>query len=456
MESPVIAFRAHRGFLLITVLIVTAVGLLFGFGALLLFRYQCQLRIDRQHELEKVYAVRSALNYIITSMGAVGDWKTFSYRTESARDLRVIVKPVEPKFPSDVDSHFYMTKSDQFRVTNQTKVGEMAGGYNVARDYEYGTYGATNLVMSNTDGSSFGLAFTDTAATTGVTWWVNIGMRGTGGWLQEDYGRRYFFNLKNAVGDGNSDAETRDVVRLCIIRNVTNEYDDVGGLRPVGCRNGWPLSQEGERALVFQGSLKPDEGNGVITLWEYVYTNRTVLKDKIVQFDQCPLRGDMGLQLAADRISAFWIDNYYEKGYRFSDVVNLSPETVAYFARPQWIGEHRNRKFYNGVITNSYTGKVEAPELRAVFEVEAHSNLRIKENSAIDFLTNFRVTLAYQYDIFLEYPEFVTNRATVAQIIGDSDRYNSSFSLLTYDTHGTENKGFRKDEREWERKRNGL
>ena len=50
--------------MLVTVLIVTMVGLLFGAGALLLFKFQCQLRIDRQHELEKVYAVRSALNYI--------------------------------------------------------------------------------------------------------------------------------------------------------------------------------------------------------------------------------------------------------------------------------------------------------------------------------------------------------------------------------------------------------
>ena len=64
MEQGMTRYPCHRGFMLVTVLVITAIGLLFGAGALLLFRYQCQLRIDRQHELEKVYAVRSALNYI--------------------------------------------------------------------------------------------------------------------------------------------------------------------------------------------------------------------------------------------------------------------------------------------------------------------------------------------------------------------------------------------------------
>ena len=62
VESQMTAFE-HRGYALVTVLIVTAVGLLFGAGSLLLFRFQCQQRIERQHELEKIYAVRSALNW---------------------------------------------------------------------------------------------------------------------------------------------------------------------------------------------------------------------------------------------------------------------------------------------------------------------------------------------------------------------------------------------------------
>ena len=109
---------ARRGFILITVLIVTAVGLLFGAGALLLFRYQCQQRIDRQHELEKLCAVRSALNYIQTTSTEIEEGgKSFRYHTASERDLGVHVHPVAPIFPSDVEKHLFMESNGQFQVS---------------------------------------------------------------------------------------------------------------------------------------------------------------------------------------------------------------------------------------------------------------------------------------------------------------------------------------------------
>lgn len=432
--------NSHRGFVLITVLIVTSVGLLFGAGALLLFRYQCQKRIDRQHEFEKIYAVRSALNYIRTASKDISaEGQSFLYHTGSSRDLGVIVKPVAPIFPSDPARHFFMANDGNFQVPTTGN-----GGYDVVRDYECGGSGVTNLVMSNTgtDLGSYGIAFTDMAATNGVKWWVNIGMRETGGWLQEDFGRRYYFDLKYRVEAEN---ETCDRIRLCIIRNVTNELNVAGG------RHGWPLSQIGERALVFE--VLGDEA--AMTLSEYVYENGGIRQRLLVRMDKCQQTlHKMGVQLADDKISVFYIDNrgnqYVPHGYFFSEVVGLSAETLAYFSQQQMIGG----KIYGGVVTNE-SGEVHAPELRAVIEVEASSSIRPANDSHVDFLTDFRVTPAYQYDIHLEYPSFVTNLATVAQIIGSYDRVSPNYTVLSYDTHGTENKGFRKDEREAERKRNG-
>ena len=432
--------------MLITVLVVTAVGLLFGAGALLLFRYQCQQRIDRQHELEKLSAVRSALNYL---RNVNGETLAFRYPTGSNRDLGVVVKPVPQIFPVDSYKppkdhpsyrHFFMERGDfpQTPVVN--------AWYDENLDFEYGATGATDLEMSNkaTAGSgAYGLAFAGTNATIGVKWWVNIGMRGTGGWLEEDYGRRYYFYLENCVGKTSSRSDT---IRLCIVRNVTNTVDSSKRPIPVGRQHGWPLLK-GERALVFEST--PVAGDGVAKrLYDCHCVDDGVVQSLVLvrQVDGQTLY-NMGLQLAGDKILMFSVGN---KGNRttylpiFSEVASMSPETYAYFAKGAEVDDE-------GKI-------VKAPELRAVFEVEATSNLRETGPLAateFDFLTDFKVTRAYQFDVFLEHPHSVTNHATVGQKIGEYARANPNYTIITYDTHGTENKGFRRDERELERKRNG-
>lgn len=437
--------------MLVTVLIVTAVGLLFGAGALLLFRFQCQLRIDRQHELEKVYAVRSALNFIKNDTGEISEaGKPFRYHTGSGRNLGVIVKPVAAVFPNTNNaSHFDMRKG-HFRI--------LPGQYDPGLDYEYGAAGVTNqsaltdLQIGNRDTSGkWGVAFRDVSEAGGATWWVNIGMYGTGGWLQENYGRRYCFTPLDYVG-GDADT-TADIMRLCIIRSVTNMENRVG------CRHGWPLSQAGERALVFQIHPMPggrNKNNAVMTLSEYWYTGLATNITTLLCLSNCPSLCPMGLQVASDKVSMFYIENASQntvpasaRGYTFSASKQLTRETYEYFAQSQTIGG----KTYPGIVTNGF-GKVEAPELRAVFEVEAVSSKRTGGKIAdIDFLTDFKVTPAYQYDVFLEHPVAVTNLATVAQKVGTYARgAQNSITMLTYDTHGTEHKGFRRDEREQARK----
>lgn len=430
--------------MLVTVLIFTAVGLLIGAGTLLLFRFQCQMRIDRQHELEKVYAVRSALNYIMACDGNIKEsGKSFGYHTGSERNLGLLVKPVKAIFP-DLNNakHFAMQqKENPFTVS--------VDQYNINRDYEYGS--TTNLMDKSIYGkcsSGYGLVFGDLEATSNAKWWVNIGMRDTGGWLQEDYGRRYYFQALeflevNAGG-------TNDIMRLCIIRNVTNTTEGVGR------KYGWPLSQKNERALVFE--ISPSQldnnnntNNAEMVCYEWVHNGVAIKKDERIRWQNRPSRGYMGLQVADDKISIFYIGNATVNtipdggGYSFSPSVSLTPDTYNYFSRPVEIGGIT----YPGVITN-LEGKVQAPELRAVFEVEAVANDRKGGVHNVDFLTNFKVTPAYQYDVFLEHPAFVTNRATVAQKIGTYNRSSGQyFTVLTYDTHGTDHKGFRQDEREY-------
>lgn len=446
--NPQVSCR--KGFLLVTVLIVTAVGLLFGAGALLLFRYQCQMRIDRQHELEKVYAVRSVMNYIRTYAYDIGEeGKPFEFNTESERKLGLLVKPVESIFPN-------LRNPGHLDIGNKGKVGRvfnlpMDEQYSYGLDYEYGS-NATNAlnehVMQNRSerANKYGLAFTDLESTNNVKWWVNIGMRNTGGWLHEDYGRRYYFSVFEQV----KGTEIKDIMRLCIIRNVTNEHQKAGR------RHGWPLSK-GERALVFE--LRPivmaNEDRAEVGLYDYEGMDDNGLDVKIntihCETNWIP-RGTMGMQMAGDRISIFYIDNdglaaASSHGYIFSDAFKMDEKVYAYFSE--------------GCLADESERIIESPELRAVFEVEATSDMRNGGDMAdyVNFLTDFYVKPAYQYDIFLEYPATVTNLATVAQKIGKYGRLENvnqatlAYTILTYDTHGTENKGFRKDERDFERKR---
>ena len=425
-------YQTHRksGFMLVMVLIVTAVGLLFGAGALLLFRYQCQMRIDRQHELEKVYAVRSALNYIRTNTDAEIN-TTFTYYTGSGRRLGVNVRPVERVFPNVTNVHHLIVDKGQGFEENRRFGSSLDRNHiNDFPEYEYGMEGTTNLQTRGSYDNKYGLAFMDTDTTNIVRRWVNISMRDTGGWLQEDYGRRYYFYLEDFVGSMDSSV-TNNVIRFCLIRNLTNELNEVGR------KHGWPLSM-GERALVLQ--IRTEAGdtnnNAEMTLSDCWCGGGS----NLLRVTNFPTRYNMGLQIAHDNVSLFYINNQGNEKVSpacvFSGVGQMSSETYEYFR--------------SGIYTNA-NGKVVSPDLSAVFEVE--TPLGSKSRGKSDFLTDFRVTPAYQYDVSLIHPSSVTNRATVAQKTGKYHRLGYTYTVLTYDTHGTEHKGFRYDEKHAEENR---
>ena len=435
MESRIISRTCRRGFVLPLVLIITAVGLLFGAGALLLFKYQCQHRIDRQHELEKVYAVRSALNYIRkatpTDLGT-----SLNFHTASERDLALTIKPAKTFFPTNLTDasqrswqkrHFVMQWGD-FSIPPEK--AKDYGGYNQDRDYEYGAEGVTNLcsAIKNIDGSTTGLVFNCEAAQDVQTMrcWVNIGMGATGGWLQEEYGRRYCF-WPEKIYDG-------DVVRLWLIKDRQNAISESQGK---SC--GWP-PEVGERSLVME-----IEYGGMMKLWEYDGTNR------VGSISLCSLKAEseddnVGVQLANDKAVLFTISSKMDKltqgvdvilrGYNFSAVGTLSTETYDYF-KPS------DSSCYDS------DGRIKkAPEMRGVFEFVADPD---KERTKSRILKDFKVTPGYQYGIYLEYPAGNMELATVAQRMGEYKRTGSKetiYNILTYDTHGTEHKGFRLDERQ--------
>lgn len=482
MEQRVTLSCRRGGFILITVLVITAIGLLFGAGALLLFKFQCQLRIDRQHELEKVYAVRSALNYTSNFAEEIELTGTsFGYHTRSGRDLNLFVKPVDRIFPNlrnpehldirddgkdirgeEEDPRYFSLDSDE--VTDQRSS---------IPDYEFGRSGTTNSIfgISNEYGKMKGLLFSDYLACRGAKWWVNIGMPGIGGWLHEKYGRRYFVEPRNYVAG----EKTNDIMRLCIIRSVTNSVNNVG------CRYGWPLSREGERAIVLEfrpmGAVS-DAANAVIRLYECVYLASPSITDKEDNLEDKEDNLDwtlldewsneiyainmyVGVQIAGDRVVVFQSQKVAGstdkmlRGWRFSPkIAKLSSDTYRYFEK--------------GCVKDVEGEIVESPDLRAVLEIEANADSRPTEDSQVNveqgsegglkfsninnFLTDFRVTPAYQFDVFLEHPISYTNLATVAQrvILKDSQGGGhklAEYTVRTYDTHGTENKGFRKDEK---------
>lgn len=197
-----------------------------------------------------------------------------------------------------------------------------------------------------------------------------------------------------------------------------------------------------------------------MTLAELWYNSGSLktVGEPIVWEDEIPaINIYVGFQIAGDRVTIFRSDkasNSEDKmkcGWKFSEVRRLQRDTYEYFA--------------NGCILGFDGEIVEAPDLRAVLEVEASADSRPENedpeeadpsptSDQNDFLADFRVTPAYQFDVFLEYPAFVTNRATVAQLVMtgvEDDRGGELLAVRTYDTHGTDHKGFRQDEREYER-----
>lgn len=190
----------REGFVLPALLILAFVGVLFGLGRVLLYRYQCQQRIERQHELEKQYAVRSAIRWVETRSAAEGELNldgpaNFVLRTGSERQLQVEVRPVHPYYPAE-PGHFDITNASTYG--NAQLVGD-------SEEIRPKAVGSENSVVCQIGPGS------NTLSQTGS---ITVDMSGTGSWLDDTYGRRYMVVIEN-MNKGDADV-IGDKVRLFI------------------------------------------------------------------------------------------------------------------------------------------------------------------------------------------------------------------------------------------------
>ena len=453
-------FSAHGGFVIPAVLLVALVGVLFGAGRLMMYRYQCQLRIDRQHEIEKQDAVKSMLNWLRCNSG---NTSVISYTNElkvvaaSGREINVISVPTPVLFPDNVaydalrlDNHFSVASY----VGNCASLVEVNTGDTGSKCYKIGdpmdssarTFGlgafcsrdeyAPLLRRKTSTGRGAGgrpvTTYEDRLYFRGMTnsgehAEVSIEMSKIGGWWNDDYGRRYEVNF--------DEMGSNTYQRIYLMRKATP----------------WPLANNGValclefyrgeleqdnvmQAFYFRGSVKSPvkskTGGDVIRKWRRVdESNNGSLSSN----------GPKGIQLAGHYLSIFGAT---AENYIFSNEIGYLDEDV-----------------YRAFTENASIASSDQGDLKMVVQVESRG-----EVSSCTGISKIEVTPAYKFDVYLEYP-IDPNRAfeewgpslklaTVAQPC-TPDRANANPVVITYDTHGTENKGFRKDEREAERKRIG-
>lgn len=486
MERELTIENSRRGFALITVLIIAAIGLLIGAGSLLLFRFQCEKRIDRQHEIEKYFAVRSALQILsVTDAKNFPDElsgpKRFVYQTDSGRNVRVIVNPAEALFPRDDYrfsgdiGHFYVnfltvglgTPNRPNQPAQPTKKTVSNISSSSAR-YKF----CSNVAMKEKDikfeenylslmhGSEF-------ANSNGVPrCWLKIDMSPTGRWSDDLFGRRYMFNLHQTCKltkeiDDNSTI-TNDTYRLVLKRlrcdeEYSNNIDD----------GEWRPADESEAVIYAELTSRQTYTNGSYRTEAHfaAYTQVGNSLPKIITDDRGNPLGKISDTLSTTNNTSDIPSDHARNGYG----VQLVGRRLSLYqaSTPESGGSLRYDLWDNGIIpedvyyyfTNN-NSTVYSTNMVMVFEIEASlsrngTNYVLKADAnANDYneynrVANFEVYPAYEYSIDVDYPYGYTNSATFVHLDYLGINRNKNRSAITYDAHGTLNKGWRTDEKDW-------
>jgi len=188
------------GALILTVLLVAAIGILFGFGRLLAFRYQCEQRFDRQRELEKVMATRSVLNYILRSTGnTLPPSNIFTYRPSTNGSVISVTNVSQgPRF----DMQFTGTTYSAAISFHDSPIETLMMN--------------TNYPVTSTN-NSVGLEIgKDSDAIANLI--AGVSMVVTNNWLDpcEVYGLRYFMHIGEVNYYDKSESASGDVQRIYI------------------------------------------------------------------------------------------------------------------------------------------------------------------------------------------------------------------------------------------------
>jgi len=181
------------------------IGILFGLGRLSMFRYQCQVRLDRQRELDRTLAARSALRWLETTTDSaylLKETNVFTYAGASDRMTEVTVRKVPSIYPAPGDArHFDIARG-------------RAGLVDARGSYLMETTHASMQprIESDDDGHILKMG---SEGVTGQTSRVAIDMDGVGCWLDELYGRRYWIGIED-VNRNQDPTGDDDLIRLVI------------------------------------------------------------------------------------------------------------------------------------------------------------------------------------------------------------------------------------------------
>lgn len=349
----------RSGFVLVSLLIVATVGILFGFGRLLLYRYQCQLRIQRQHELEKVFAVRSAVKWVEVKTewelnNKIVGAKSFEINTLSGRSLGVEVRPVSPIYPEINNlNHFHISSLSDYTPTKVDLFGE-DGMCPVWCDT--GSAGTPCGIIG--PGSN----------TVGKTGRMVVDMSGTGSWLGDTYGRRYMVNISR-INRSDVATENGNTLRLYIVPADTLSANvDDASIPAIGLSH-IPLGSDQVK---------------YVKAWYRLNGSNVVLTSTVTGFDNVNAKG---IQLAGNHISLF--NAKYLKGavavgtYKFSNSVQIPDELISAFMDSGGLPK----------------------ELKMVLEVEQTGPAWDEKEEKLNKFDRLQVLPAYEFEVALTWPD---------------------------------------------------
>jgi len=191
MKKKRTSASGKSGYILPIIMVAALIGILFGLGRLAMFRYQCQLRFDRQHALDRVMATRSALVWLENEPQPPNEETNFVYQAGNGRLVDVTVRPVPSIYPAPGSDHLniYAGLTNAPNVTYSATSPEMLPGYVVGEDQDL-------VLKIGSSGTS----------STGHVGRVFIDMVDLGSWQDDVYGRRYWLEPEAInAGDNGGD-----------------------------------------------------------------------------------------------------------------------------------------------------------------------------------------------------------------------------------------------------------
>jgi hypothetical protein len=376
-----------EGYILPLVLVAALIGVLFGFGRLMMFRFQTQIRLDRQFEIDRVLATRSGMHWLrYTSQHDYDpptNATTFTYITGNRRIVGVEVRPVDPIYPADPND----------------------------LDLQKGkTQGLENVILWSTD-DSMEPEFIERVSDLG-THQVRIGSSGTNSighlgrieidmetksWLNDPFGRRYW-TIPGNVNFERAPGATGDIFRL-ILTPFGQSFEDCDAAIWIEQA---PVGNNDEQTIVLH----------------YKYNGNHYVSNHDMRSDYVHGKG---MQLAGSKATLFaWRQPGGPHGsYTFAETYDLPSELISSF-------------------TNA------SANLRLTLEVEARNpdeqdDPDDKENT----FQLLRVDRPFEYEVLLSWSENGApdqEWSEIATYVHFSPSYFGSVieRFNTYDTHGTE------------------